>query len=196
MRLFVRKLCVVEIEMEKLQLGAIQTGPRGNKSAPLLSGNKPVTCKLPATSTPFNAGVFGDQPGCTRLNLDLHCDQEAYQRFLTEIDEFVIKTLQSNPETYFRKKLSPEEVRAAFKPSITQKNEWLPVVRTKINIGPNAIRVWDENKTLRALPEDWRRCSIEPILIAKSVYFMGPSCGVTYQIDDCIISEKSDECPF
>ena len=71
-----------------LQLCAVVTGPRGNKSSPLLtSDGKPVSCKLPPTTTPFNAGVYGDQPS-TRLNLDLRCDDPAYQKFLKDLDFF------------------------------------------------------------------------------------------------------------
>ena len=185
-----------------MQLCAPITGPRGNRSCALLtSDGKPVTCKLPPTTTPFNAGVYGDAPS-TRLNLDLVCDDPAYQKFLNAVDEFVLQTICKNSSDYFKSKKTPEEVRAAFKRSIkTIEREggptYAPLVRTKINVaGQGCVTVWDENKQSRALPEDWRKCSIQPILIAKSVYFLQGILGVTYQIDDCIVHEKSDECPF
>jgi len=184
-----------------LRLLPLVSGPRGNKFAPILRGSSPATCTLPASSTPFNAGVFGDTPGATRLNLDLHCGQEAYQTFLKEIDEFCIKAMASDPQQFFKKKLSEEDIRAIFKPSITERRkdniDYEATVRTKINIaGPSAVRCWTPEKTLRALPEDWRRCSITPILAAKSVYFMAGGCGVTYEVSDCILVEKGDDCPF
>ena len=185
-----------------MQLCPVVSGPRGNKSSALLtSEGKPVTCKLPPTTTPFNAGVYGDAPS-TRLNLDLVCDDPAYQKFLNGVDEFFLQTISKNSLDYFKSKKTPEEVRAAFKPSIKVVEReggptYRPLVRTKINIsGPGCLRVWDENKNLCGLPEDWRKCSIEPLLIAKSVYFMQGILGITYQVDDCIVHEKSDECPF
>ena len=108
--------------MAGLQLGSVIVGPRGNKSAPLSRGNKPVTCKLPPTSCPFNAGVFGDQLS-TRLNLELHVGQEEYQKFLNEIDEFCIKALAKDSAQYFPKKKTEDEIRTISKPSITQREK-------------------------------------------------------------------------
>ena len=184
-----------------LQLLPLVSNPRGNKSAGILRNNLPVTCKLPATTTPFNAGVFGDTPGAVRQNLELHAGQEAYQHFLNEIDEFCIKALAKDSAQYFKKKMSKEEIRAVFKRSSTERCkdhvDYEPTCRTKINVaGPGAVRCWTPEKTLRALPEDWRRCSITPILTAKSIWFMQGGCGVTYQVDDCILVEKNEECPF
>ena len=188
--------------MADLQLLPIVQGPRGNKSAGISRKNGPATFKAPvSTTTPFNAGVYGGEPGATRLNLDLNCGHDAYHNFLTELDEFIIKTLSADPQTYFKKKLSPEDVRAMFKPSITQRERdgqhYEPTFRTKLNIAGSAVtRCWDENKTLRKIPEDWRRCEILPIIQAKSVWFMSGNCGITFDVLDCILTEKSDECPF
>jgi hypothetical protein len=186
--------------MGDLQLGSVIVGPRGNKSAPLSRGNKPVTCKLPPTTAPFNAGVFGDQLS-TRLNLELHVGQEEYQKFLNEIDEFCIKALAKDSAQYFPKKKTEEEIRAIFKPSITVREkdgvQYEATMRTKINTsGIGALRCWTSEKALRGLPEDWRRTTIEPIVTAKSIYFMQGIVGVTFQIDDCVVVEKSEECPF
>ena len=97
--------------------------------------------------------------------------------------------------------MSEEEIRAVFKRSSTERCkdhvDYEPTCRTKINVaGPGAVRCWTPEKTLRALPEDWRRCSITPILTAKCIWFMQGGCGVTYQVDDCILVEKNEECPF
>ena len=185
-----------------MQLCPLQTGPRGNKSCALLtSDGRPVSCKLPSTTTPFNAGVYGDAP-TTRLNLDLVVEDPAYEEFLNIIDEFVVEAISKNSQDYFKTKKTPEEVKAAFKSSIKVTHRdggatYRPLVRTKINVaGPGCVRVWDENKNLRALPEDWRKCSIEPILVCKGVYFLQGILGITYQIDDCIVHEHGDECPF
>ena len=185
-----------------LQLLPIVAGPRGNKSAALLRGNAPVTAKLPATTTPFNAGVFNPDPNApspTRLNLDLHCDAEAYQTFLREIDSFVLQTLQADPQSWFKKKMTPDEVKAVFKPSITERSKdlinYLPTVRTKFNV--SGLRVWTPEKTLRSLPENWKACEIQPILQAKSVWFMAQGgCGVTYELLDACVVERGEECPF
>ena len=119
-----------------MQLCPVVTGPRGQKSAALLTSHgKPVTCKLPPTTTPFNAGVYGDQPS-TRYNLDLICDDPAYQKFLNGVDEFVLQTICKNSSDYFKTKKTPEEVRAAFKPSITERGpSYAPTTRTKIIVG-------------------------------------------------------------
>ena len=97
--------------MASISLLPVQTGPRGNKSAPLVRGKEPVTATLPATTTPFNASVFGDTPA-TRLNLELRAGSEAYQSFLDEVDEAVLQALSADTQTYFKKKMTPEDVRA------------------------------------------------------------------------------------
>jgi hypothetical protein len=160
-------------------------------------GKEPVTATLPATTTPFNAGVYGDTPGVTRLNLELRAGSDAYQSFLNEVDEAVLKALSADTQTYFKKKMTPEDVRAAFKPSSSVRGEHEATLRCKINtVGPGAVRCWTPEKVSRALPEDWRHCSITPIITARSCYFMSGGCGVTYEIADCIVDENSQECPF
>jgi hypothetical protein len=190
-----------EKQMAPITLGQLQTGPRGNKSAPLLCGKEPCSRALPATTTPFDAGVYGDNTqGVTRLNLELRCGSEAYQSFMNEVDEAVLKALSTTPQDFFPKgkKMSPEDVQAVYKKSSTVRGEHEPTVRCKINtVGPGAVRCWTPEKVSRALPEDWRQCSITPIITAKAVWFMaGPTCGVTYEVNDCIISETCLECPF
>jgi hypothetical protein len=187
----------------ELQLLPIQVGARGNKSAPLLRGNAPVTFKPKnPTQTPFEPGVYGD-PVATRKNLELRCDQEDFQQFLNELDEFVIHTLAYNPQAYFgKKKLTIDEIRNNYKPSITirQKDgaEYPPTCRCKINVGNNPIKCWTPEKTLRDQPEQWRACQILPLITARSVWFMGQGqCGITYEVSDACITElAADECPF
>jgi hypothetical protein len=185
--------------MAPISLLPVQTGPRGNKSATIVRGKEPVTAHLPSTTTPFNAGVYGDTP-CNRLNLELRAGNEAYQSFMNEVDAGVLKALSATPQDFFPKgkKMTPEDVQAVYKKSSTVRGEHEATLRCKINtLGPGAVRCWTPEKVSRALPEDWRQCSITPIITAKAVWFMaGPTCGVTYEVNDCIISETCLECPF
>ena len=92
------------------------------------------------------------------MNLELRCGHEAYQKFLDEVDEAVLQALSATPQDFFPKgkKMTPEEVRAAIKPSSIVRGEHEPTVRCKINtVGPGAVRCWTpDTKVLRALPEE------------------------------------------
>ena len=49
--------------------------------------------------------------------------------------------------------------------------------------------VFGQHVVVTALPEDWRRVSITPIITAKAVWFMQGAVGVTYEVTDCSITD-------
>ena len=126
---------------------------------------------------------------------------ESYKTILNEIDGWVISKLAADPKAYFKKQLSRDEVKAMYKPSVTphSKNgvDYAPTLRCKINAeGPRQIKCWGVDRVSRPLPEEWRGCTLQPIVTVRGVWFMSGMCGVTYEVANIIVEEASEECSF
>ena len=158
---------------------------RGHKSAQLVCEKKGtcapqiVKMHMDPTRAPFGAGNFNKED-TIRVNLDLECTH-TYMEVLGRVDAWVIDTLAANPDLYFKKHLTRDEVIKAYKPSCTphEKNgvDYAPSMRCKTNLeGPSKVRCWTPDRIQRAVPEDWRRCTITPLVTFKSIWFMNGLC--------------------
>ena len=148
---------------------------------------------------PYNAGSF-DPHELVRWNLDLACSDEL-RDFLYRLDDWVIEELAKD-QSYFKKKVSKEDIRLCLKPSCTQHEKdgivYSPTIRCKINMaGPREVKCWSMDKNKITPPEDWRRCTCRAIIIPKNVWFMAQNdIGVCFEIHNCVLNEMDDTCPF
>ena len=170
-----------------------------NRSAPIVFENQSVKITLEPTKAPFNAGNFNAEE-IVRLNLDLSCTA-SYTTFLNSVDKWALRELGKNPTLYFKKDLTPTELKAAYRPCATphEKNgiQYPETMRVKIMVdGPNKIRCWTPDRQPRPMPEDWRKCTLTPQIIAKSIWLMNGQAGVLFECQDCIIEDDDVSCPF
>ena len=178
----------------------VATNVRGVRSAAITCENSaPVKLLLGPTHAPFGAGSFQPEEKI-RLNLDLTCT-EVYTKMLSVIDAWVIGRLAADPMGYFKKPMSLAEIKSIYKASSTphSKNgvEYSDTMRTKLNMeGPKVVKCWTPEKVSRALPLDWRGCTLKPIVLVRGVWFMSGQCGITFETQHCTVEEEDLECPF
>jgi hypothetical protein len=179
------------------QLAQISTSSRGNKIA-VISGKDGCRIRIAKTNSPFGAGTFNNDPNATRLNLDLVIPDDLLPT-LREIDEFAVKALSADKKHYFGKDIDVQSVyKSCINEHVTGDKVYPSTLRCKINTtGSSAVRHWTPDRQLRDAPEDYRNCYIEAMAVAKSMYFMGGSCGIVFDITDMIIHEHEVvQCPF
>ena len=170
-----------------------------NRSAPIAFDNQSVKIALGSTKAPFGSGNFNPEE-LVRLNLDLSCTA-AYTAFLSSVDKWALSELGKNPTLYFKKDLTPTEVKAAYRPCATphEKNgiQYPETMRMKIMAsGNNAIRCWTPERQPRPMPTDWRKCTITPHVTVKSIWLMNGQAGVLFECHDCVVQEDDISCPF
>ena len=171
-----------------------------SKSAPICSKNQAVTVKLEETYAPFGAGNFNPEEK-VRLNLDISCT-ESHLAFCKQVDQWALEQLGKNTKQYFKRQLTDAELKQAYRPCATphQKNdiEYPPTIRLKImTAGPNCLRVWNEDKGLREMPEDFRNCKIIAAQVTvKSIWLMNSQAGVLFECTDIIAVDQDVSCPF
>ena len=170
-----------------------------NRSAPIVCENQHVKINLEGTRPAFNASNFNPEE-TSRLNLDLSCTL-SYTEFLRTVDTWALRELSKNPTLYFKKDLSPAQVKAAYIECARthEKNgvQYPASMRLKIMVnGPNQIRCWTSDREPRPLPDDWRKCIITPQITAKSIWLMNGQAGVLFECYDCIVQDDDVSCPF
>jgi len=171
-----------------------------NKSAPICSKNQAVKVKLGETYAPFGAGNFNPEEK-VRLNLDISCT-ESHLAFCRKVDQWALAQLGKDTKQYFKKQLSEAELKQAYRPLATphERNSirYADTLRLKIMTeGPNKLRVWNKDKELRQMPEDFRTCKILAVQVTvKSIWLMNSQAGVLLEASDIIVEEPDVSCPF
>ena len=142
----------------KLVLRDICVSGRGAKSATCGQENgEKVTFNLSKDPvySPFGANSFGDEQQ-SRRTIEWTLNAEQLQ-FWSKFDEWAIKYIQKNAERLFKKVMTIEQVKDAYKSpvSIKENGQYSPHLRTKINFaGPNVTKFWDEkNEKIEMITE-------------------------------------------
>ncbi len=176
---------------------------RGAKSCPLtLADGAAVTVQLgsknaPVTS-PFGASSYGDEAS-VRKTLEFSLDAEQAQEWET-VSEWLCKYLQRESERLMKKRLSAETIRENLRPPSVQKNDYAPLLRTKIAVsGSHAVRCWDEAGNKIALPEDLRGVPVVARLHVERLWMMSKEYSPVLTCTDLQILEGATTgsvCPF
>ena len=181
-------------DLSKLTLGELNTGTRGIKTAGF---NGPVYW-IPsdtALQVPFAPSAF-NQPDATRVSMCVQSTAEIEQQ-CQELDTWLCKEVAAKSEQYFKKKLSLEEIKNNYVPCLRQTEQYKPLFRFKINLsGSNAVRCWNADKTMRALPGNWKCTSVIPKIWINGVYLQTKEWGLLLECTDLLIHETEQGCPF
>ena len=183
------------LNLHSLQLGEISISSRGAKTCPLTSNNQPIQVQLVGVRTPFGTNSW--EPS-DRQNLEYSLDTTTAAA-VALLDEWVVQTVVQRSEQLFGKPLTQEQVMDKMKCSVTQakKGDFKPTLRSKINLaGTKIVRVWTLDGNPRGMPEDLRTCQITANLHIRSLWFMGPSFGITFETSDLQVCEEAAMCPF
>ena len=166
---------IASLETWALKDAVIST--RGAKSCPLESTKCPGcsvtlnigTADLPLTS-PFGATSFGNE-NTQRKTLELSLESDHIPQW-DAVNDWAKKYIVENSERLFKKRLSTDVVQENFKPTYTQKGEYRPLLRTKINLeGSRRARCWDASGKQVELP-DLRNVPISVRLAVDRLWIM------------------------
>ena len=190
---------ISSIDLSQLKLNAVTTSQRGARSSPItyLDGSL-VKVKLAEghVRTPFGASSW--EPGASRQNIDVSLQAEAVDA-LDALDRQLIDLAAGRSEEFFKKSLSRDQVQEMYKSSVThpKKGDYAPTCRLKFNAtGGGAMRVWGEDKCSRSLPEDLRTCDLTLEVQVRSIWFMSGQWGTTFEVQDMMVLEREQSCPF
>ncbi len=182
------------------QLGEINISARGSKSAYVQNEFKmPVLLNLTqpqeSLTTPFGATTYGDDES-TRKTIDFRLTPELKEYF-ARVDAWAVKYISEHSERLWKKKYTEAEIEGMYRPSVTQKGDYPPTVRCKINTaGARACRLWDSTRQPIADFPDLKSAELRPRVTIKSVYFMAKTCGLIIDVLDLMVKTQAPECPF
>jgi hypothetical protein len=192
---------LTQIDVSSLFLHDCTINAKGTRSCAIsFKDTTPVQIKLgeQPLRTPFGFSSYDEN--ANRKNLDLSISDASLAGAIREIDQWVLNCVIQDPQKYLGKSCSAQLCEEMFKKSLTESKErqYPPTLRSKVTVGegPYQLRCWNENKERRPLPEDARVCLLQPLLIIKSVWFMGSAFGVLWECPDLLIFEQSQECPL
>ena len=179
-----------------LQLGAIQTGGKGQKSIPVLFAGQPYFLTPAPLHVPFSASAY-QNPEATRLNLAYTPTEELKQE-IDKLDKQIKELLKPRLKEIFGPQAD----------SIAAADEWYqsPLktnalgytsLRTKINTeGKNAVRCWNSRREQVPLPTDWSAHKVRPRIWVKNLYVLGREIGLILETCDAQLESITHHCPF
>ena len=183
------------------QLRDAQISQKGAKSCSLVIDPQNTKAYLNLGSkdqplrSPFGATSFNDEKA-TRKTIEFTLD-ESQAKIFKDFDSWAMNYLASNSERLFKQTKTLEEIKAIYKSPVSQKSEYRPHLRCKINTSGTAIvRCWDEIGQKRELPEDLRNCELVPRIHISHLWIMAKDVGWVLKIEDLMVKEASQECPF
>ena len=174
---------------------------RGAKSCPLECRGSSVTLQVGTSdcpvSSPFGASSYGNE-ATSRLTLELSLEPTHTPQW-DAITAWARKYLVEHCERLFKRKLSAETIAENFKPPTTQKGEYRPLLRCKLQTtGHRAARCWDSSGNAIPLPEDLRNLPLSVKVRLDRLWRMSKEFGFVVEITDIQLHEApaAVECPF
>ena len=183
------------------QLRDAQISQKGAKSCSLVIDPQNTKAYLNLGSkenplkSPFGATSFNDEKA-TRKTIEFTLNEEQAKIF-KDFDLWAMSYLASNSERIFKQTKTLEDIKAIYKSPVSQKADYKPHLRCKINISGSAIvRCWNADGQKRELPDDLRNCELVPRIHISHLWIMAKECGWVLKIEDLRVVEASQECPF
>ena len=145
--------------------------------------------------TPFGATSFNDEKA-TRKTIEFTLNPQQVDMFKT-LDLWAVDYLVKHSERIFKKTLNTQEVQGMYKSPVTQKEDYKPHLRCKINTsGLSPVRCWDENDERCELPEDLRTYDLVPRIQITHLWIMAKEVGFVLQINDLMVHQQPQISPF
>ena len=188
------------MDFSTLQLRDATISARGAKSCQLVdSKNEKVHMNLGSKAepltTPFGATNFGGEE-TARRTLEFSLSQEQYE-FRKSFDEWAVKYLFDNCTRFFKKKQTMDQIREQYKSPVSQKGDYRPMLRTKINVsGSGLCRCWDENDQRMDMPEDLRNYALVPKVQISHLWQMNKEFGWVINVQDLLCRGQPQISPF
>ena len=162
------------------EVGELQTSKKGQKFCDIrIAGECPSfqLSPLPLYS-PFGVGVYQGTGEESRMNWDLHIDEQTKQRLLVW-------------DAFFARELKKHAKNAQYHPIVQCDGEHPDKVRMKINCaGPHAARIWSDKQEplgdVRKLATAGAYCI--PIIKVQKAWYMGGLYVVSLECSAAVLS--------
>ena len=178
-----------------------QISTRGAKSATLIKGKDnegvflSLGSKLNPVKTPFGATSFNDE-AATRKTIEFTLSPDQQTKF-QDFDKWAIAYLSKNSDRIFKKSLNQEQIKDLYKSPVTQKGDFQPHLRCKINVsGASICRCWDVENNRTQLPDDLKNCDLVPRIHISHMWMMQKEVGFVLNVIDMMCIPKEEVCPF
>ena len=151
-------------------------------------------CEQPVLR-PFGATSFGDEVN-PRFTIEFKWD-ENQEAHWNAFDKWAVASLAEHSERLFKKTLTIEQVKEAYKSPVTRKEGYQPHLRCKMNTqGEKARRAWNTNNDRIELPH-LRIVSCVPRITLSHLWIMSRDCGFVLSVNDITASPPPEiRCPF
>ena len=165
-------------------------GQNGDKISFVLgTSSDPVT-------TPFGASNFSNEAETTRKTLEFSLSLEDEKRWQA-FDAWAIKYITEHSFRLFKRIMTEDQVKEAYRSPVTKKGDYKATLRTKINVeGAHPVRVWDMNRQKTELPDDLRGIELCARVLLSHSWQMSKEFGFVLQVQDLQVRSSSAECPF
>ncbi len=177
--------CDATIATATLSLEDVVISKRGSKSCKLRCGDGELSHTTAAhLRVPFEPSTFDKDPAATRLSLAIECD-EALEKYVGDIDAWLIKCLSDHSERIFKRVLSPEQVKANYNSCLKQVAGYPSTLKCKIDKqGRKGVCCWAPTGEQLPLPDNWREFSVKPKLHFSHLWIVGAQYGLVVQMTD------------
>ena len=181
----------------------VTANSKGQKTAPIFrNGGASAYWVIPGNCRPlFDPSAFKGTDGKSenvRLSLCLSATEEALEE-AKAIDEWAISYATSHSIQFFGKQLTRDQVVDRYSAPLVKTSDKYPAfIKMKTcSEGRGMPSFWNAEKQRRDAPTRWTDVSLVCGARIIGFWFMGPSFGLTVQLQDAqILSETATVCPF
>ena len=147
-------------------------------------------------STPFGASSFGNDAEATRKTLEFSLSPEQEKEWQA-FDAWAIAMFAQHSFRLFKKIMTEDQVREAYRSPVTKKGDYRGTLRTKIQVGgSHPVRVWDMNRQRIELPDELRDTELVAKVLLSHSWQMSKEFGFVITVQDLQVRSSSAECPF
>jgi hypothetical protein len=178
-------------------LADVHVNAKGAKTCQLTVEGRPMhRSSVGFCTAPFGPSNFDKDVLATRQNLELRLPLEL-QTYFDEVDQWMLKYLETHSERIFKRVLSKEQVRDAYHPTLKRQGDYPPLLRVKIDSeGRRACRYWTVDQKPREAPAYWGGADLKVMFHLSHLWIMGTSCGLVINATDLLVQETSTAFPF
>ena len=172
----------------------VKTTQNGVKLANIKGGDGNALEYLPEDflSIPFEPSTFIETTS-SRKDLVINITEDM-RKELARIDAMLIVYISEHSERLLKKRLSLEQVRAAYSPCVRTAKDYPSSIKTKVDLGEGkyAVACWDEAGESIALPHSWREFVIKPRIVVSNLWMFGGKFGPLLRMTDALLQPKPE----
>ena len=126
-------------------------------------------------SIPFEPSTFIES-ATSRKDLVINITEDM-RKELTRLDAMLIVYISEHSERLLKKRLTLEQVRAAYSPCVRTAKDYPPSIKTKVELGDGkyVVACWDDCGESIGIPSPWRDFLIKPRIVVSNLWIFGES---------------------